>query len=112
MKTQPKVKFQSRISSIVADCNAMVKGKNATNMKNHLIHKDHKDIAAALSLLEKKKEEQDQSAQQLLKVRTVNGYVNVETLILYAYPTRKQIWHWSSLLISTNTPQLVLKSNA
>lgn len=53
----------------VLDCGVSLKGKNATNLMNHLKSK-HKDIANSLSLSTKVKEnqQQDQGTQSVMKV--------------------------------------------
>ena len=52
----------------VVDCGVSIKGKNATNLMNHLKSK-HKDIANSLSLsMVKETQQKDQGIQSVLKV--------------------------------------------
>jgi BED zinc finger len=51
----------------VAECHAVLKGKNATNMRTH-VNSKHKDIAAKLTEFDKDTKDKHKTTQQQLKV--------------------------------------------
>lgn len=51
----------------VQDCGVSIKGKNATNLMNHLKSK-HKDIVKSLNVAVKENQQKDQGIQSVLKV--------------------------------------------
>lgn len=50
------------------NCTTKIKGKNATNMMNHLVSK-HKELAAAVDKHDKDRKEKEKRTQKLIQVK-------------------------------------------